>query len=146
MKQFKIIMVLILGSLFLISIWGCQGPVLHKKDEPQVREAPKGGPPPWAPAHGRRAKYHYYYYPDAYIYFDTGRRIYFYYQDNQWQVSESLPAGVRITVGDYVTLEMDTDKPYQFHSDVIKSYPPGQLKKEDKDKDKDKAKGKNKNK
>jgi len=153
MKQIKMIIVLFLGSLILLTICGCQGPILIQKDEPQIREAPrseapKNGPPPWAPAHGRRAKYQYYYYPDAYVYFDTGRNLYFYFQNNQWQVSVSLPSGIRISVGEYVTLGMDSDKPYQYHSDVIKSYPPGQLKKEDKDKgkDKDKYKGKGKNK
>jgi hypothetical protein len=47
-------------------------------------------------------------------------------------------------VGEHVALQMDTDKPYQFHSDVVKSYPPGHLKKAEKDKNKDKNKGKNK--
>ena len=45
---------------------------------------------------------------------------------------------------------MDTDKPYKFHSDVIKKYPPGQMKKKKKGKGKkkhkDKGKGKDKKK
>jgi hypothetical protein len=144
MKRSTIIIFVFLGFVISTAIWGCQGSTIIIGDEPQVREVPKKGPPPWAPAHGRRAKYQYHYYPDAYVYFDTGRRIYFYYQNNQWQFSASLPSGIRITVGEHVALEMDTDKPYQFHSDVVKSYPPGQLKKADKDKSKDKNKGKNK--
>ena len=41
---------------------------------------------------------------------------------------------------------LDTDKPYQFHSEVIKRYPPGQLKKKEKAKVKEKGKDKEKKK
>ena len=94
------------------------------------------GPPPWAPAHGYRAKHRYRYYPDPRVYFDTGRSLYFYYDGRSWQASVSLPSGIRISAGDYVTLDMDTDRPFQYHSDVEKRYPPGQLKKKKKRKGK----------
>ena len=85
--------------------------------------------------------------PSSYIYFDTGRNLSFYFEGGQWQVSAALPAGIKLNVSDYVTLEMDTDKPYQFHSDVVKKHPPGYLKKaKGKDKDKKKDKGKDKKK
>jgi hypothetical protein len=87
------------------------------------------GPPPWAPAHGYRAKHHYRYYPDSHVYFDVGRGLYFYYSGGDWHASASLPGGIHIDVGDYVTLEMDTDRPYHYDSDVVKRYPPGQMKK-----------------
>jgi len=32
----------------------------------------------------------------------------------------SLPSSIRINVSDYVSLEMDTDEPYRYDSDVIK--------------------------
>ncbi len=97
---------------------------------------PKSGPPPWAPAHGLRAKHHYYYYPESRVYFDAGRSLYFYYYGSGWQASVSLPSGIRISAADYVSLDMDVDKPYLYHSDIEKRYPPGQLK--------EKGKGKNK--
>lgn len=97
----------------------------------------KPAPPPWAPAHGHRAKYHYYYYPECQVYFDVGRKVYFYYQGGTWQVSASLPTGIRIVAGEYVSLEMDVDRPYIHHHHVIKHYPPGHFKKH-------KEKGKNK--
>lgn len=50
----------------------------------------------------------------------------------------SLPAEIRISLGEHVILEMDADKPYIFHSEVVKRYPPGQLKKSGKEKGKDK--------
>jgi hypothetical protein len=100
----------------------------------------KKGPPPWAPAHGYRAKHRYYYYPSSYVYFDTGRKLYFYLEGDNWRFGASLPSGIHVDIGDHVTLEMDTDKPYEFHSHVVKKYPPGQIKK------KEKAKGKKKHK
>jgi hypothetical protein len=123
---------------------GCHGSTVIISDDPQVHKAPEPGPPPWAPAHGHRAKHKYYYYPATYIYFDVGRSLYFYYHSDQWRVSASLPVGIRINVAEYMVLEMDDDKPYKFHSEVAKRYPPGQQKKLDKENDKEKGKGKGK--
>ncbi len=87
-------------------------------------------PPPWAPAHGHRAKYRYRYYPDCSVYYDTGRKLYFYIEANNWAVSVSLPEHLSANlVGGYVNLKMDTDKPYTDYSDHKKKYPPGQTKK-----------------
>jgi hypothetical protein len=72
------------------------------------------------------------------VYYDTGRGVYFYYDGGKWQGSVSLPASIRIDVGDYVTLKMDTDEPYRYHSDVEKRYPPGRQKKKSKGKGKGK--------
>ncbi len=96
----------------------------------------ESGPPPWAPAHGHRAKYHYYYYPESQVYFDAGKSRYFYYYGGGWQASVSLPSAIRISAGNYVSLDMDVDRPYTYHSDVQKQYPPGQLKKMGKGKNK----------
>ncbi|MFW6081429.1 MAG: hypothetical protein ACOC7W_05905 [Desulfosalsimonas sp.] len=85
----------------------------------------RGGPPPWAPAHGLRAK-KYRYYPSAQVYYDTNRDIYFYYRDGNWRISASLPGRIRMKIDEHVTLEMNTDRPYEYHSDVVRHYPPGQ--------------------
>ena len=120
-------------------VLGCAGGRVVIGDSPPPPKGPpvyEKAPPPWAPAHGHRAKHHYRYYPSSSVYFDTGRGLYFYYEGGAWQVSVSLPTHIRIAVGDYVTLEMDTDRPYTYHSDVVKRYPPGQAKKKDKGKKK----------
>lgn len=100
------------------------------------------GPPPWAPAHGNRAKHIYRYYPYHGIYFEEKTGIYFYLSDGRWHSSVSLPASIRITVSDFVTLDMDTDRPYEYHSDVINKYPPGQQKKQNSSQGQGKGKGK----
>ena len=120
-----------------LSIGNAPGPVYAPAPPPPP--PPQSGPPPWAPAHGYRAKHSYYYYPDSYVYFDVGRSLYFYYSGGGWQASVSLPSGIHIAAGEYVALEMDADRPYIYHSDVEKRYPPGQMKKKEKG---DKGKGK----
>ena len=87
---------------------------------PAPAPAPQGGPPPWAPAHGRRAKeasYRYYYYPAAGVYYNVSTRSYFYLNGGNWQVAMSLPSSIVIDTGDYVSLELDTDRPYLFYEE-----------------------------
>lgn len=85
----------------------------------------KGGPPPHAPAHGYRAKYRYHYYPSSEIYFDSGRGLYFYYSDKKWHASATLPLNLGSNLGGYVTIDMDSDKPYSEHAAHKSKYPPG---------------------
>ena len=113
--------------------------VVHKKDgnhghsevEHKHEYEKKGGPPPHAPAHGYRAKhqYHYRYYPSRSVYYDTGRGLYFYIKGKNWEVGASLPSNLRVGLGDSVSIELDTDKPYLYHTEHVKKYPPGQMKK-----------------
>jgi hypothetical protein len=111
-----------------VGLYGCYGSRVVAGDTPYY-EGKQKGPPPWAPAHGYRAKHQYRYYPSSSVYFDVGRVLYFYYCGDRWCVSGSLPGGFQIDWDEYVTLEMDTDTPYEFHREVVRRYPPGQLKK-----------------
>jgi hypothetical protein len=104
------------------------------------------GPPPWARGQGNRAQHHYRYYPYHSVYFDEQRGVYFFPSNGSWQMSVSLPSYIQITVNDFVTLDMDTDKPYEYHNDVIKRYPPGQEKKKAQDIDRNKSPDKGQNK
>ncbi len=112
---------------------GCSAVQVQEKPVYVVKEQ---GPPPWAPAHGYRAKHHYYYYPGSCVYYDVDRKIYFYPQGSEWRVSASLPVGIRLDAGSHAFLDMDADKPYIYHDQVVKRYPPGQLKKAEKGKGK----------
>ena len=121
-------------GLCLFAAAGCHPTRVVVGNEPTYRhEAPPPsrapGPPPWAPAHGYRAKHQYRYYPSSHVYYDTGRSLYFYYSGGKWEASVSLPSLIRIDVNDYVTLEMGTSEPYRYHTDVVKQYPPGLQKK-----------------
>jgi len=128
---------------FLTRICVCRGGYLILMESPPVdgpcrRVHRSGGPPPWAPAHGHRAKHTYYYYPGQYVYYDLSSRIYFYRSGGSWVSATALPPGIRIDVGKHDVLEMDSDTPYVYHQEVVKRYPPGQLKKQGKEKDRGK--------
>jgi hypothetical protein len=89
-------------------------------------------PPPHAPAHGYRATDRYNYYPDVSVYLDIDRRLYFYLEGGEWIMCVSLPDRLRFRLGDHVTLEMNTDKPYEKNKEHKVNYPPGQFKRKDK--------------
>jgi hypothetical protein len=140
MKPNTITKTLICGvsAMFLLSLGACQikSAGVHIGDEPGpvvvAKSKPKGGPPAHAPAHGYRAKHHYRYYPSCYVYFDVSRKCYFYLSGDSWKVSASLPVHMRVQLGNYVSIEMDTDRPYTKFKEHKKKYPPGQLKKKKK--------------
>lgn len=111
---------------------GCVVPGVVAVTDDALGPGQGGGPPPWAPAHGYRAKYRYHYYPDVAVYLDVSRGVYFYSQNGRWVSAASLPRSLAVGLGNYVVLEMDTDRPYEFHKDVVKKYPPGQSKKQGK--------------
>lgn len=139
--------ILALAALFALALaaaglTGCEGARVGAGTTPgggYEDRGPGHGPPDHAPAHGYRAKHKYKYYPDAQVYYDTGRGVYFYYRNGGWHMSAELPSNLSVTLGDSVTLEMDTDKPYARHDEHMREYPPGQ-----KDKGKGKGKGKKK--
>lgn len=85
--------------------------------EDQGREAKRGGPPPWAPAHGFRAKHVYQYYPAVGVYYDVSTRMYFYMNGGSWQVAAVLPPTIAIAGIEAVSVELDTDKPYAYYDE-----------------------------
>jgi hypothetical protein len=81
------------------------------------------GPPPWAPAHGYRAKYTYRYFPGHEVYFEPKRGTYFYLEGGSWRIGVRLPDSIKIDAKQFVELPMDVDKPFEFHADVKASFP-----------------------
>ena len=132
------------SAIFLFSLGACQiksvGVHIDEKPQPVVvaKSKTEGGPPPHAPAHGYRAKYQYRYYPECSVYYDDGRKIYFYIKGDHWEVGASLPYHLRVSLGDFVHIEMETDKPYVHHAEHVKKHPPGHMKKQHKPKKKHK--------
>jgi hypothetical protein len=119
----------------LLSAQGGPGRVIYTDGAPPPPPNIKHGPPPHAKAHGLRAKYHYRYYPDTGVYFDTGRSVYFYLGSNgTWRMAVSLPRFLKVQLGDNVTIVMETDRPYSQYPDHKKKYPPKKNKKHKKNK------------
>ncbi len=75
------------------------------------------------------AKFNYQYFPDAQVYFDSSRGLYFYMKGTNWQTSVSLPGDIKVDRENYVVIEDDTDRPYIKHKSHKKRYPPGLAKK-----------------
>jgi hypothetical protein len=80
-------------------------------------------PPAHAPAHGYRAKHQYRYYPACSAYYDTGRKLWFYIKAGDWTFGASLPADLRARLGGSVMIDLDTDRPYDFHGEHAEKYP-----------------------
>lgn len=83
------------------------------------------GPPPWAPAHGYRAKTRHIYFPEQNFYYDIERRDYIYLNNGIWTVSVSVPAPfININLGRSVQVQLDFvgSDPYRYNSEHIIKY------------------------
>ena len=101
-------------GLFLALASACQETVGHVQGRPSLE----------SPAKGSQVRHQYRYYPDSAVYMDTGRRLFFYRDGGKWLATTILPASVQVDWKNYVVLDLDTDKPYQRHSEIAKKYPP----------------------
>lgn len=80
-------------------------------------------PPPWAPAHGYRAKHRYVYYPSAEVYYAPDTRMWFWLSGDNWSFGGSLPLDYRPYVrSGGVSLELYSDRPYVDHTYVVEHY------------------------
>ena len=99
-----------------------------KDSEPEqqqvIQNKKKGGPPSHAKAHGYRAKHQYRYYPDQKVYHDPEKGLYFYLKGDSWEVGATLPTSLSAGLGESVSIELDTEKPYVHNADHVKQYPP----------------------
>lgn len=83
------------------------------------------GPPPWAPAHGYRAKTRYTYFTQQNFYYDNQRGLYIYLSGKNWQISASLPdvfKGVNLTAAVKVDLDFSGDAPQKYNADHKAKY------------------------
>lgn len=119
-----------LGMVILLCACAPEGIILERQGSYSPAPAPRNSPPPWAPAHGKRAQHAYRYYPSSMVYYDEHQGVYFHCDMGTWRVSVELPRSVSIDLNEYVTLEMDTAEPYRYHEQVIVQYPPGKVKKQ----------------
>jgi len=83
------------------------------------------GPRPLPPEHGCKATHIYYYYPSAFVYFDVNRKIYFYLADGAWIAAPVLPPTIVIRPDEFVTIELDVDRPYIYFNKHRTEFPPG---------------------
>jgi hypothetical protein len=96
---------------------------------PTVKAKQGKGPPPHAPAHGYRRKFSYHYYPQAEIYHDVERGLWFYTDGNEWKAGAKVPIELGENLGGHVVIELESDSPQTEHTKTRKTYP--QEKRED---------------
>ena len=80
----------------------------------------KGGPPPWAPAHGYKASTRHIFFPDQNCYFDLRRNSYIYLSGGSWRVSVAMPSifgGIDFNRARKIELDLDTDSPQKYNGD-----------------------------
>jgi hypothetical protein len=83
------------------------------------------GPPPWAPANGYRAKTRHIYFPEYNFYFDLQRNGYFFFSNNRWSFSASVPtlyAHVNLRTTRHIELDFYGDRPYRNNRNHIIKY------------------------
>lgn len=83
------------------------------------------GPPPWAPAHGYRAKTKHIYFPDQNFYYDVAQHNYLYLNNGSWSISVSLPsifANINLENVQQVQLEIGGHRPYIYNEVHIVKY------------------------
>ncbi|MEJ2004007.1 MAG: hypothetical protein P8X57_03365 [Cyclobacteriaceae bacterium] len=98
-----------------------QGKGKGKKHKTSV----KGGPPPWAPAHGYRAKTRYVFFRDYAVYYDHQEGVYISLAGKDWQISASLPVnlkGVDLNAAVKIDLEADGDTPQRLYYEHKKKF------------------------
>ena len=134
---------LLIVGLMLFFIFGCASDrgsagvervAREPVDQQDVNVAQKHEPPPNVPAQGNKAQYRYHYYPASEVYFSTWRRLYFYTEGDIWVSDAMLPYRLRAGLGEYITVEIYADTPYEYHRYVYKKdykYPAGQAKKKE---------------
>lgn len=83
------------------------------------------GPPPWAPAHGYRAKTRQIYFPEQNFYYDIERNDYIYLNRGVWTISARIPAPfININLGRSVQIQLDLvgNEPYRYNSVHVVKY------------------------
>jgi hypothetical protein len=125
----KVFLILILVVFFINSALAGDSATLISGNElepekHQVKHRQKNGEPPaHAPANGYRTKYQYSYYPSQNVYHDPDRGLYFYLKGDDWEVGATLPSHLRAGLGESVTLDLETDKPYVHNAEHANKYP-----------------------
>jgi hypothetical protein len=118
---------LLLLVLFAVTMLSTANAVAQgKSKKKQKNEKKGGGPPPWAPAHGYRAKTRYVYFQDYPVYYDNDRGVYISMSGKNWSISAKLPdilKGVDLFATPKIDLDFSGDKPQELFDEHKSKYP-----------------------
>ena len=121
---------LVLCFTFLMVVAFTTEMVAQKKSHKKVKTTYKKetGPPPWAPAHGYRAKTRYVYFTEHNFYYDNNNGVYIYLSGKNWEVSAEIPdlfKKVNLAVEVKIDLDFSADNPQKYNADHRKKYRKG---------------------
>ena len=127
MKVFSLMpaFICVLLLLLTVDISYAQGKSKNKVKTSYEKET---GPPPWAPAHGYRAKTRYVYFQDHNCYYDNDRGIYIYLKTGSLEVSAKIPdllKNVDLSVAIKIDLDLDADNPQKYNAEHRNKYSKG---------------------
>ena len=91
-------------------------------------------PPPPSPRWVAREIYRYQYFPSAHVYYNPGRRLYFYLDHDEWVSAPVLPPRIRINLNNHVDIDIHGPRPYLGYRDHRRRYPPGYFKEKHREK------------
>jgi len=83
------------------------------------------GPPPWAPAHGYRAKTKHIYFPEHNFYYDIEAHNYIYLDGGHWSISATIPRpfiNINLGLAPHVELDYVGHNPYRYNSVHVVKY------------------------
>ena len=111
----KLVLIALVGMIGLtfISINSSQA---QSNKKVHVKQKKEKDPPPWAPAHGYRAKTRYVFFKDYDMYYDQQRKIYVYLKNGNWELGASIPAflqSVDLNAAIKIDIELESDQPEQ---------------------------------
>lgn len=117
-------------SAFLLFVSFSSELLAQKKSHKKVKTSHKKevGPPPWAPAHGYRAKTRYVYFTEHNFYYDNNEGVYIYLSGKNWEVSAKIPElfkNVNLAAEVRIDLDFSSDNPQKFNADHRKKYSKG---------------------
>lgn len=82
-----------------------------------------GGPPPWAPAHGYRAKTRHVFFPAYNVYYDLIKGVFIHPVGPKWVITPKPPLllkGVDLKKAKQVELDLNVDNPHKHNAEHIK--------------------------
>lgn len=123
-KEFLYLVVFLLLTTFSTEL------LAQKKSNKKTKSSAKKelGPPPWAPAHGYRAKTRYVYFTQHNFYYDNNKGVYIYMSGKNWEVSAQIPdlfKHVNLATEVKIDLDFSQDNPQKFNADHRKKYSKG---------------------
>ena len=108
---------LLMGSASLVfTLAGCETILAPQSSA-------RGGPPPWARARGLRRKAAYRYYFNNEVYFHVQNKEYVWREGGQWKRGRQVPQSVRLSRSEFVTLDLEGDRPEVHHDQVKRDHP-----------------------